>query len=461
MSLKRLIFALLISLMIPLPVQAQAPTYPIYVIQPGDTLNAVAILFSTTTDEIIQLNNITNPNFISEGTELFIPGLQGISGYLVKTAVPLGETYYSLLKHSPLSASDLARINRLTSPNEVFSGAPLITAQSSAETTLLPFISIQPGVTLLEAAVLQGISPASLVNQNTLQGSWDIVNHQTLYSAQNAEDASLFTRNSPIRDINISPLPLMQGKTIVIKVKTNEPLTLTGSLNDHELHFFPAEENEYIALQGIDRRVEPGTTVFSLSAADAIGEVYSFSQNILLVKDFFPRDPMLYVDPRSLDPTVTEPEELLVSSLTTPATPIRRWDGYFYKPLDRTDCTSSVFGSIRGYNDSAFIYTHGGMDFIVCASNLNIYAVAPGTVVLAEFLEVRGNAVVIDHGWGVYSGYWHQSELMVKVGDQVEAGQIIGQVGTTGRSNGAHLHLEMIVGGVQVEPLDWLTQIFP
>jgi murein DD-endopeptidase MepM/ murein hydrolase activator NlpD len=95
------------------------------------------------------------------------------------------------------------------------------------------------------------------------------------------------------------------------------------------------------------------------------------------------------------------------------------------------------------------------------ANGADAYASAPGVVVFAGPLTVRGNAIMIDHGWGVYSGYMHLSEIKVKVGDRVETGQVIGLVGGTGRVNGPHLHFEVWVGGVQVDPLDWLTQVYP
>ena len=68
---------------------------------------------------------------------------------------------------------------------------------------------------------------------------------------------------------------------------------------------------------------------------------------------------------------------------------------------------------------------------------------------------------MIDHGWGVYSGFWHQSEFLVQVGEFVAPGQVIGLVGDTGRGTGAHLHWELWVNGVQVDPLDWLQQEYP
>jgi murein DD-endopeptidase MepM/ murein hydrolase activator NlpD len=99
------------------------------------------------------------------------------------------------------------------------------------------------------------------------------------------------------------------------------------------------------------------------------------------------------------------------------------------------------------------------VDYGVCA-NLNIYAPAPGVVVFAGPLTVRGNATIIDHGWGVYSGFYHQSEIKVKVGDKVEAGQLIGLIGGTGRVTGPHLHWDVFVNGIQVQPLDWLEKAF-
>ena len=90
-----------------------------------------------------------------------------------------------------------------------------------------------------------------------------------------------------------------------------------------------------------------------------------------------------------------------------------------------------------------------------------MYAPADGIVVYADFLTIRGNVTYLDHGWGVYSGYLHQNEISVEVGDRVERGQVIGQVGATGRVTGPHLHWEIWVGGVPVEPMDWVLQTIP
>ncbi len=91
---------------------------------------------------------------------------------------------------------------------------------------------------------------------------------------------------------------------------------------------------------------------------------------------------------------------------------------------------------------------HSGLYF--CGGEgLQIFAPAAGKVVFAAPLTVRGNATIIDHGWGVYSGFWHQSQLFVNVGDMVEPGQVIGLVGGQ-RVTGPHLHWEVWVNGIQV-----------
>ena len=118
---------------------------------------------------------------------------------------------------------------------------------------------------------------------------------------------------------------------------------------------------------------------------------------------------------------------------------------------------TSPYGSRRTYGNSPTITAHAGEDFSAAAGT-PVLAPAAGTVVLAEPLFVRGNAVVLDHGGGVYTGYWHLSELNVQPGEQVAAGQQLGAVGSTGLSTGAHLHWEMRVGGLPVDPLQWLAE---
>ena len=89
------------------------------------------------------------------------------------------------------------------------------------------------------------------------------------------------------------------------------------------------------------------------------------------------------------------------------------------------------------------------------------YAPADGVVALAEKLTVRGNAVIINHGWGIYSGVYHLSEINVTVGQRVKQGQVVAKIGSTGLSTGSHLHWDLRVRGLNVDPMQWTRRVFP
>ena len=98
---------------------------------------------------------------------------------------------------------------------------------------------------------------------------------------------------------------------------------------------------------------------------------------------------------------------------------------------------------------------HEGLDF-VADSGTPIYAAAGGIVTLAEQTPDYGKIVKIDHGSGLETRYAHAILLMVKPGERVEKGQVIAQVGSTGRSTGPHLHFEVRLNGVPLDPRKYL-----
>lgn len=102
------------------------------------------------------------------------------------------------------------------------------------------------------------------------------------------------------------------------------------------------------------------------------------------------------------------------------------------------------------------VQTHRGLD-LRGTWGTPIYAMADGTVVLAEKMYFEGNFTVIDHGNGIFTSYMHQSKINVYPGQKVKGGDIIGEVGDTGMARGAHLHVELRVRGVPVDPLTLLA----
>jgi murein DD-endopeptidase MepM/ murein hydrolase activator NlpD len=256
---------------------------------------------------------------------------------------------------------------------------------------------------------------------------------------------------------------MVQGGTEVIRVQAQEAAMLSGMLADKPLHFFPST-NGQIALQGVDVLLEPGVYPLFMEATFPDGSKQSFQQMVLVKSGNYLNEDIILNDSSTIDPAVTEPELQNLIAITTPATPTRYWDGIFTAPAVFPDCFTSRYGTRRVYkvinSDTELPGFHSGLDF--CGGEgLQIFAPAAGKVVFAAPLTVRGNATIIDHGWGVYSGFWHQSQQFVNVGDMVEPGQVIGLVGGTGRVTGPHLHWEVWVNGIQVNPLDWLSKAYP
>ncbi len=450
------------------PVNAQSQVdYPIYIIQPGDTLGYIAQLFDTTAEEIIRINSISNPDLISPGQQLLIPGLEGIHGTLSILTTKLGEHLSDLEVEYGLDIDQIVKINKITSPTQIYTGSEVIVATIDENTVLVPIDIITNSRTALEASVLANRNPQTLLLLNRKSRFMDFFPNTAVFDRQSdsKEQVSLFA--PMFESVEINPLPLVQGNTVTIKVRSNNPVQLSGTLNGMPLHFQSEENGVYYALQGIYALAEPGLTDFTLSGVISDGSSFTFSQKILLNPGTFDEDPPLTVDPATIDPAITEPENELVKSLISIVTPTRYWKGIFQSPAVY-QYYNSLFGTRRTYNGNPEVTFHGGIDF-GGGITLPIYAPADGQVVFADELTVRGNTVFIDHGWGVYSGFFHQNSLKVKAGDFVTQGQVIGEVGNTGRVNGAgdyygagaHLHWEVWVNGVQVDPLDWLSNEYP
>ena len=125
----------------------------------------------------------------------------------------------------------------------------------------------------------------------------------------------------------------------------------------------------------------------------------------------------------------------------------------FIYPIN-TKITSS-FGKKRVYNGSLKSY-HSGTDF-KAAIGTPIKASNNGIISISENRFYSGNSIVINHGQGIYSCYFHLSKMNFKVGDVVKKGDIIGLSGDTGRVTGPHLHFSFRVYGIQVDPLQIIT----
>jgi len=449
------------------PVQAQETSGPVYIVQPGDSLSSIAVFFSINLTDLMTANGITDANQLDAGQQLIIPGLEGITGVINTEIINFGDSFRSLTRRTQVPLNMFKKLNHIVSPSEFYVGVNMIVPVQEGSQNLTKRVSIGAGESLLELAVKQNTDPWTLVHYNNLQGSWDSMAGDTLFTPGENSEQIASGLPSAFISAEIRDLPIKQGGTGVIKVNTIPGVTLGGILVDHPLNFFAVEDGTQVALQGVHALLTPGIYPLRLDATLPDGSKQSYEQYILIVSGNYPDDPLLYVDPITIDPAETEPESNQLISITTPVTVEKFWTGDFTSPASQyADATyfTSRYGNRRTYigtgTELSIQGFHTGLDF-GGGTGLPITTPARGKVVIAENWTVRGGTTIIDHGWGVYSGFWHQSKFYVQVGDIVEQGQVIGEVGGTGRVTGPHLHWELWVNGIQVDPMDWLTNTYP
>jgi murein DD-endopeptidase MepM/ murein hydrolase activator NlpD len=448
------------------PVVAQS-SGPIYIVQPGDTLSSIASRFNVSIDDLMTANDITNPNLLSAGQELVIPGLEGVSGVLDTELINFGDSFRGLVRRTQVPVPVLRKLNHLVSPTEFYVGASMIIPKEEDHSDLTNRISPGAGETLLELSARKDSDPWTLASLNGLAGTWAAMPGDVLYSLGSAAAQTASGLPSAFLSAQITTLPLKQGGTGEIIVQPASGVTLSGILVDRQLHFFPLGDGRMVALQGVYALLDPGLYPLRLDATLADGSQESFEQMVLVISGNYPEDPLLVVSADTIDPAVTDPELNEVIGVTTAATPDKLWTGRFTSPAIQYAASTyftSRFGNRRTYLGQGtkleITGFHTGLDF-GGGTGLPISAPAAGRVVFAGPLTVRGNATVVDHGWGVYSGFWHQSQFDVQVGETIQQGETIGLVGGTGRVTGAHLHWEIWVNGIQVDPLDWLNGVYP
>ena len=441
---------------------------PVYIVQPGENLSIIAEKFGIAVADLIAANNFVDSNIISAGTELIIPGLDGISGVLSVKPVELGETIPVILNKYEIHLENLLKLNPITSPSEVYVGTNLVLPISILEDPNRPnqVISIADDSSLLTESTMHGLNHWDISFQNKTGKTTYQLPDETFFffNPDTAQSISIF---SPfIQEITISPLPLSQGHTAVFKVIHSLPVTLTGNFDGISLTFHEDMSGQMAySLDGIHALRTPGLGELSLQGTFDNGETFQLDQMVLIQSGGYAEE-TLTVESTYIDQALNLQETEKVQEVLAQSAEQKYWDGYFRYPVEgalenETIGFSSYFGNRRSYNNGEYTGFHGGLDFYVLLNSFNIYAAAPGVVIFAGPMDIRGFTTFIDHGQGVVSGYAHQSEILVQVGQFVNQGDLIGLIGKTGRVTGPHLHWDIWVNGKQVDPFDWIYNQYP
>jgi len=269
-----------------------------------------------------------------------------------------------------------------------------------------------------------------------------------------AKEAGTCTPGTALR---MSAPESSQGSLLLIEVKSAKPLAeVQGDWGGRSVPFWRevASEANRKALLGVDLEKAPGEYELKVTGQTASGEKISCSASVTVRQGRFATEKLQvgkqFVEPSPEQIKRADEEGQKLRDIFDRVTPERLWDGKFRIPVDGVT-TGSNFGRRRILNGNPRS-PHSGAD-LLATTGTPVHATQRGRVVLAEELFFAGNTVVVDHGLGIYTLYGHLSEISVKVGDDLEAGAVLGKVGATGRVTGPHLHWGLTVERARVNPL--------
>jgi murein DD-endopeptidase MepM/ murein hydrolase activator NlpD len=221
---------------------------------------------------------------------------------------------------------------------------------------------------------------------------------------------------------------------------------------NYELRPLPQKEEPF-ALIGLDLGLKPGPHIFEVTIFRKDGRTELLGRKFSLVARDFPVKKLWvkqeFVTPPPEVQARIQWEAELLQSIYSVSTPRWMGQGKFIVPHEGE--ISPNFGERRIYNNVPRS-THSGVDIRASAGS-PVHASNSGKVVLARDLYFSGKTVILDHGLGLFTYYCHFSRIKVKIGDTVRKGDIIGLVGSTGRSTGPHLHWGVKILESRVDPL--------
>ncbi|MEO5951982.1 MAG: M23 family metallopeptidase, partial [Chloroflexia bacterium] len=265
--------------------------------------------------------------------------------------------------------------------------------------------------------------------------------------------------------VRFNPPRVDEGHTTTIMVGATAGVSVTGKYEGRELDFQHDNERGIAwALIGTEPLGDTGPHPVTVTFQGG-GETRNVVRTLSIDPYPFPSEALTFDQDTAalLDPVLTGQEKDILNNIFSKRTPQQYWQGQFRMPLDGAIRITSFFATRRCYQcptGSTPTTYHGGMD-MGTPEGSQVHAPGDGVVVFSGKLIVRGNAIIIDHGLGVYSLFAHNSKLIATVGQRVKQGDVVSLSGNTGLSNGPHLHWEVHVSGPPVEPREWVNRALP
>lgn len=258
----------------------------------------------------------------------------------------------------------------------------------------------------------------------------------------------------------ISATETLPGELIVLKIKylnPEETVEIETDL-DFKPNLFVYNDENVILLPVSYYNKYDNVYSFKLIIGE---ETFSYAINVK-DKEFVIQQ--LTIDTKVAAETRNDKSAQEVKEKIDPLRPISDdvayWEGGFIMPVEGGRVRDYDFGKRRHVNGAPTSYRHNGLD-IGHDLGVPVMASNSGRILIADYMIGTGNTVIIEHGFGLKTWYYHMDELNVKTGDMVTKGDIIGKVGSTGFSTGPHLHFASSINWVYINPLTLINEGIP
>ncbi len=249
-----------------------------------------------------------------------------------------------------------------------------------------------------------------------------------------------------------------QGDVLLVRISlADHPLTVVGTFLRRQVPFVSVGDGpDYVGLLGIDMQDTPGSYALKIKASYPDHTV-PMSMSVRVINHAYPVQrltlPRTMVDLDKNTLVRVKAEAKTIKNVFLGLTKERWWMSAFVKPVEGK--VSGRFGSQRIIN-GAPRSPHSGED-IAAPRGTAVVAMNEGMVRLTMDHFFTGKGVIIDHGLGLFSMYFHLSAIEVDQDQRVRKGQVIGKVGSTGRATGPHLHWGVRLNGARVNPYALLS----
>ncbi len=274
-----------------------------------------------------------------------------------------------------------------------------------------------------------------------------------------------YTDNVPLQ-ASLTPLAsatkVLQGRCVYLQLQVNKPIrSAVINILQNQYKFIPEHKNAlvYEAIVPIECEQEAGEYPYTVDVVDYLGASLILEGKIQVVNFPFKRRTLSITGNKlqsELEFTKLQEQDLeeRMEKLAKESTPEKLWTGVFEVPIAMKGITTD-FGVIRTSQERGR-KVHKALDLVADPKSV-VWASNNGIVVLKDRFTHTGNTVVVDHGCGVLSLYCHLLDWSdnIQVGQKIKKGHPLGRMGMTGYASGDHLHWEIRVNNVAVEPMQW------